>query len=99
MNSREDNNLNQLLEEDFDSHDSNISIIDDSDADTDFHPPGVAEKGSTRTSPDVSNYLSDDKYSTEVSTPSDENENNDEDTEWVDDNKTISDFQFNSNLS
>lgn len=84
MNSRDEKNVNQLLDEldeDFDSYDSNISIIDDSDADPNFYPPGVAEKGSTRSSSDVSNYdpsssnvlvpqihnlnLSDDEYSTE----------------------------------
>lgn len=114
MNSREKINVNQLLDEDYDSYDSNISIIDDSDADPNFYPPGVAEKGSINSSPDVSmddpsnsnvlvmpqiQNLSDDEYSTEVSTSSDESEKDDEDSEWVDNYKTISDFEFNSNSS
>lgn len=114
MNSREKINVNQLLDEEYDSYDSNISIIDDSDADPNFYPPGVAEKGSINSSPDVSmddpsnsnvlvmpqiQNLSDDEYSTEVSTSSDESEKDDEDSEWVDNYKTISDFEFNSNSS
>jgi len=113
MNSREEINVNQLLDEDFDSYDSNISIIDDSDADPNFYPLGVAENGSISSSPDVSmdnlpnsnvlvhqiQNLSDDEYSTEVSTSSDESEKDDDDSEWVDNCKTISDFEFNSNSS
>jgi len=117
MNSQEQI-VNQLLDEDFDSYDSDISMIDDSDADPNFYPPVVAENGgSTRSSPDESNYdlsnsnalvhqrqnldLSDDEYSTEVSSSSssDESEKNDEDSDWVDDYKTIFDFKFNSNSS
>jgi len=49
--------VNQLLDEDFDSYDSDVSKIDDSDADPNFYPPGVAENGgSTRSSSDESNY-------------------------------------------
>jgi len=117
MNSQEQI-VNQLLDEDFDSYDSDVSMIDDSDADPNFYPPGVAENGvSTRSSPDESNYdlsnsnalvpqrqnldLSDNEYSTEVSSSSssDESEKNDEDSDWVDDYKTIFDFKFNSNSS
>lgn len=46
--------------------------------------------------------FSDDKYSTKVSTSSDESENNNDDSEsseWVDDYKTILDFEFNLNSS
>jgi len=119
MNLQEEHIVNQLLDEDFDSYDSNISMIDDSDADPNFYPSGVAENGgSTRSSPDESNYdllssnalvpqrqnldLSDDEYSTEVSGSSsscDESEKNDDDSDWVDDYKTIFDFKFNSNSS
>lgn len=57
MNSQEEHIVNQLLDEDFDSYDSNISMIDDSDADPNLYPSGVAENGgSTRSSPDDSNY-------------------------------------------
>ncbi|KAE9542430.1 hypothetical protein AGLY_003291 [Aphis glycines] len=48
--------------------------------------------------PQIQN-LSDDEYLTEVSTSSDESEKDDEDSEWVDNYKTISDFEFNSNSS
>lgn len=46
--------------------------------------------------------LFDDEYSTEVSdssSSSDESEKNNEDSDWVDDYKTIFDFQFNSIFS
>lgn len=57
MNSQKEQIVNQLLDEDFDSYDSDTSIIDDSDADPNFYTPGVAENGdSTRSSPDESNY-------------------------------------------
>lgn len=85
MNLREEN-VNQFLDEDFKSYDSNISIIDNSDDDPNIHPPGISKKGSIRNSPDVLNYdpsslnallhpiqsLSDDECLTEVSTSSDE---------------------------
>lgn len=53
MNSRQEKSVKQFLDGDYD-YKSDVSIIDDSDANPNLYPPSGNEQGSPRISPDPS---------------------------------------------